>query len=126
VIHHQDQALGTWAARVFRYGWSQSEVARVHPRHIVSRKLIPFLIGAVGLVSLGAAFAGYPMLLAVLIVQYAALVFGIVAGGAMVTGALASAPLAIVIVMVTHLAYITGMWAGALGFCRNPRYSARR
>lgn len=121
VTHHQDQALGTWAKRVFRYGWSQSEVARAHPRHIFSRKLIPFLMGAVGLVSLGAAFAGYPILLAILIVQYVTLVFGIVAGGALVTGSLASAPLAVVIVMATHLAYISGMWAGALGLCRNPR-----
>ena len=126
VIHHQDQALGTWAARVFRYGWSQSEVARVHPRHIVSRKLIPFLIGAFGLLSLGVAIAGHFLLLATVVVQYVTLVVGIVVGGALVAGALASAPLAIVIVMVTHLAYITGMWAGALGFCRNPRYSARR
>ncbi len=126
VTHHQDQSLRAWSARVFRYGWSQSEVARVHPRHIFSRKLLPFLIGAVGLVSLGAAFAGYSTLLAILIVQYATLVFGIVVGGALVAGSLVVAPLAIVIVMATHLAYITGMWAGALGLCRNPRYSASR
>lgn len=126
VTHHQDQSLSAWSARVFRYGWSQSEVARVHRRHIFSRKLLPFLIGAVGLVSLGAAFAGYPMLLAILIVQYTTLVFGIVVGGALVAGSLAAAPLAIVIVMATHLAYITGMWAGVLGLCRNPRYSASR
>ena len=126
VTHHQDESLGTWVARVFRYGWSQCEVARIHPRHIVSRKLIPFLIGAVGLVSLGAAIMGYPMPLAILLIQYVTLVFGVVVGGAMVAGALAFAPLAILIVIVTHLAYIAGMWAGAMGLCRNPRYSARR
>ena len=126
VTHHQDQSISAWTARVFRYGWSQCEVARRHPRHIVSRKLIPFLIGAVGLVSLGAAILGHPMPLAILLIQYVTLVFGVVVGGALVAGALAFAPLAILIVMATHLAYIAGMWAGAMGLCRNPHYSARR
>lgn len=126
VTHHQDESLKSWVARVFCYGWGQIEVARIHWRHMFSRKLIPFLVGVLGLVSFGLAIAGQPMLLALLAIQYVTTVFGIVAGGALVSNSLSVVPNAVVIVMATHLAYITGMWAGALGLCRNPRYSASR
>lgn len=121
VIHRQDQSLSGWACRVFRYGWGQIEVARVHHRHIFTRKIIPLLVGALGAEGLGLALSGRPMILALLAAQYLAIVVGVIVGSALVRHQIAAVPRALVIVAVTHVAYILGMWAGVAGFCRNPR-----
>lgn len=43
VIHVQRASWAGWASKMFRYGWGQIEVARLHPSHLKGTKALPLL-----------------------------------------------------------------------------------
>jgi cellulose synthase/poly-beta-1,6-N-acetylglucosamine synthase-like glycosyltransferase len=44
MIHEQPDSIRAWAAKMFRYGWGQIDVARLHPRHLLGLRAIPLLL----------------------------------------------------------------------------------
>ena len=123
VVHNQDVEFAHWLQRVFRYGWGQVEVMRVHPRFIVSSKILPLLaLMAIATLFLFALFRSALPLLA-FAVQYFAVTAGVVGGLAMGRGRSQLWFLAWSIVVGTHLFYAIGEAAGAVGLKRNPKLS---
>ena len=128
VVHRQDDSAMAWFRRVFRYGWGQVEVMRVHPRFALGLKALPFLLGLVVLVIVGvAATQGEVGLIlgAAFGVQYICITIGLVLGAAIARGdtdprSLRLTPYAWFLMTGTHWAYTIGEWAGVLGLRRNP------
>lgn len=119
-IHRQDRQWQDWAKRMFRYGWGQIEVYRCHPEHLQTKKIIPLIAGAVVVVALLAALFGYSAGIKLLIVAYLALVAAPLILRGVSKSKMEEAFYACWISLVTHVSYSAGMWAGLLGFYRNP------
>lgn len=121
VIHNQDVKLLSWLKRVFRYGWGQIEVMRLHPRFVVSTKILPLLaLLTVGGLFLFAIYRSAIPLLAFAI-QYFAVTAGVVGGFALGRRRPQLWFMAWSIVIGTHCVYALGEAAGAVGLKRNPR-----
>jgi GT2 family glycosyltransferase len=50
VAHLQRASWVKWAAKMFRYGWGQIDVARRHPSHLWGAKALPLLAGIIAFV----------------------------------------------------------------------------
>lgn len=65
VAHAQRPSWRAWAAKMFRYGWGQVEVARLYPRHLLGAKGLPLLGGT--LLIFAMALAPVPLVFALLL-----------------------------------------------------------
>ncbi|GEM_PF-6406949 len=118
VVHRQTPSWANWWARMFRYGWGQIEVWRVHPREICTRKVLPLIAAWLGvaliLVSLRQA-SPWPLCWVMLI--HATLLAASLPRVWTLSGLRA-----LLLGLITHYAYATGMWLGQWGLWRNPTH----
>ncbi len=117
VVHRQTPSWANWLARMFRYGWGQIEVWRVHPSEIFTRKALPLIAAwlsvALILVSLRQA-SPWPLCWVMLI--HATLLAASLPRVWTLTGLRA-----LLLGLTTHYAYAMGMWLGQWGLWRNPK-----
>lgn len=121
VVHRQSPDWASWIARMFRYGWGQIEVWRVHPFEILSRKLLPLLAAWVGffLVAVSVMQASpWPFCFAMLL--YATFLAANLRRVWTPTGLRA-----LLLGLVTQTSYAMGMWLGQWGLVRNPVASSK-
>lgn len=120
-IHRQDRNLENWAKRMFRYGWGQIEVARAHPEHLQTKKVIPLLAMLVVLIAFVlVSFFGFSAPIKLLLVGYLGFVSAPIILRGITEGKMDVSFHACWISFVTHVMYSAGMWAGLLRICRNP------
>lgn len=117
VVHRQTPSWASWCARMFRYGWGQIEVWRVHPSEIFTRKVLPLIAAWLGValivISLRQA-SPWPLCWAMLI--HATLLAASLPRVWTLTGLRA-----LLLGLTTHYAYAIGMWLGQWGLWRNPK-----
>ncbi len=120
VLHRQDRHLDHWAKRMFRYGWGQIEVARVHPEHLQTKKVIPLLASLGVMLALILLAMGFTAPTKLLIVGYLGFVSAPIILRGISEGRMDVSFHACWISLVTHICYASGMWAGVLRLKRNP------
>lgn len=47
VLHFQRASWAKWAAKMFRYGWGQMDIARHHPAHLRGTKALPLIAATI-------------------------------------------------------------------------------
>lgn len=119
-LHRQDRSTDQWARRVFRYGWGQIDVARVHPEHLQTKKAIPVLALLIAVLAVLLPAVGYSAPLKLLIVGYLGFVCAPIILRGVSEGRMDTAFHACWIALVSHICYSVGMWAGILRLRRNP------
>jgi hypothetical protein len=116
----QFEELRAWAKRMFRYGWGQMEVARLHKSHLNSLKIIPLIAGSLAVFSVFLLLFGVTLPLKLLFGVYLLLMGAPMMLRGVSEGRVKVAFDAFQVAFVTHAAYAFGMVAGALGLVRNP------
>ncbi len=118
VVHRQTPQWRSWSARMFRYGWGQIEVWRVHPREIFSRKLIPLIAAWLGVALIALSFkqsSPWPLC-------YAMLIHATLLAASLPRVWTPVGLRALLLGLITHISYAAGMWLGQWGLVRNrPR-----
>lgn len=119
-LHRQDRNLEAWSKRMFRYGWGQIDVAREHPEHLQTKKVIPLLAALVVLLAVILMVLGFHAPIKLLMVGYLGFIAAPIVLRGITEGRMDVAFHACWISFVTHVAYAAGMWTGVLRLKQNP------
>lgn len=120
-LHRQDRSSTAWGRRMFRYGWAQIDVARKHPEHLQTKKVLPLIAGFLVFLSVVLLFFGVSAPMKLLVIFYIGLMLSPILLKGISEGRMDVAFEACWIAFVTHCSYAAGMWAGLLKISGNPR-----